>query len=184
MSPAAKQVRFHIFPVTGIVHEQKPQSFYTDVVDGVSSLVETVSDRLIPVVFYVSQVFLEAGVEDASRFANVEFGAFGAMSNVHDVLSLAVELFGDVHLQFQSLDADIGADEGHVLHFSWLQGVVPGVLVAGCPNFDCTSMSQMLVSRLYVVSDSRLKILAISMHACRRLQFNRMILHTRIVEGW
>ena len=35
-----------------------------------------VSDRLVPVVFYVSQVFLEAGVEGASRFANVEFGAF------------------------------------------------------------------------------------------------------------
>ena len=42
-SPAAKlvnQVGFHIFLVTGIVREQKPQSFYTDVMDGVSSLVE------------------------------------------------------------------------------------------------------------------------------------------------
>ena len=48
-SPAAKlvnQVGFHILPVTGIVREQKPQSFYTDVMDGVSSLVEMVSDRL------------------------------------------------------------------------------------------------------------------------------------------
>ena len=44
--------------------------------------------------FYVSQVFLEAGVEGASRFADVEFGAFGAMNNVHDVVRLAVELFG------------------------------------------------------------------------------------------
>ena len=35
-SPAAKlvnQVGFHIFPVTGIVREQKPRSFYTDVMD-------------------------------------------------------------------------------------------------------------------------------------------------------
>ena len=37
--------------------------FYTDVVDGVSTLVEMVSDRLVSVVFYVSQVFLEADVE-------------------------------------------------------------------------------------------------------------------------
>ena len=42
------------FPVTGIVREQKPQSFYTDVMDGASSLVEMVSDRLVSVVFYVS----------------------------------------------------------------------------------------------------------------------------------
>ena len=32
-------------------------------------------------------MFLEAGVEGASRFADVEFGAFGAMNNVHDVTS-------------------------------------------------------------------------------------------------
>ena len=73
-SPAAKlvnQVGFHIFPVTGIVREQRPQSFYTDVMDGVSSLVEMVSDRLVSVVFYVSQVFLEADVEGESRFADV-----------------------------------------------------------------------------------------------------------------
>ena len=88
------QVGFHIFPVTGIVREQKPQSFYTDVMDGVSSLVEMVSYRLVSVVFYVIQVFLEAGVEGASRFADVEFGAFRAMNNVHDVVRLAVELFG------------------------------------------------------------------------------------------
>ena len=56
---------FLIFPVTGIVREHKPQSFYTDVMDGVPSLVEIVSDRLVSVVFYVSQVFLEAGVEGA-----------------------------------------------------------------------------------------------------------------------
>ena len=72
---------FHIFPVTGIVREQKSQFFYTDVMDGVSSLVEMVSDRLVSVVFNVSQVFLEAGVEGASRFADVEFGAFGTKRN-------------------------------------------------------------------------------------------------------
>ena len=97
-------MRFHIFPITGIVPEQKPQSFYTDVVDGVSTLVEMVSDSLVPLVFYVS---LEAGVAGASRFADVEFGA---MNNVHDVVRLAVELFGDVHLGFRSFDADIGTD--------------------------------------------------------------------------
>ena len=78
--------------------------------DGVSSLVEMVSNRLVSVVVYVSQVFLEAGVEGASRFADVEFGAFGAMDNVNDVVRLAVELFGDIHLGFRSFDADVGAD--------------------------------------------------------------------------
>ena len=126
------QVGFHIFPVTGIVREQKPKSFYTDVMDGVSSVAEMVSDRLVFVVFYVSQVFLEAGVEDASRFADVEFGAFGAfgkMNNVHNNVRLAVELFGDVHLGFRSLDADFGAHEGARFAFllvarsgSWCSG--------------------------------------------------------------
>ena len=76
-SPAAKlvnQVGFHIFSVTGIVREQKPQSFYTDVVDGVSSLVEMVSDRLVSVVFHVSQVFLEAGVEGCVPFRRCRVG--------------------------------------------------------------------------------------------------------------
>ena len=72
----------------------------------------------------------------------------------------------------------------HILHFSRLQGVVPGVLVAGCRSFDRTSMSRMLVSRLYAFNGGQLKILATSVRACRRLQFDRMILRTRIVEGW
>ena len=58
LAKLVNQVGFHIFPVTGIVREQKPQSFYTDAVNGVSSLVEIVSDRLVSVVFYVSLVFL------------------------------------------------------------------------------------------------------------------------------
>ena len=120
-SPAARlvsQVGFHIFPVTGIVREQKPQSFYTDVMNGVSSLVEMVSDRLVSVVFHVSQVFLGAGVEGVSRFADVEFGACGAMNNVHDVVRLAVELFGDVHLGFGPLMLTLVQMKGHILHFS------------------------------------------------------------------
>ena len=39
--------------------------------------------------------------------------------------------------------------KGHVLHFSWLQGVVPDLLVAGCRSFDRTNMSRILVSRVY-----------------------------------
>ena len=74
--------------------------------------------------------------------------------------------------------------KGHVLHFSWLQGVVPGVPVAGCRSFHRTNMSRILVSRLYAISGGRLKILATSVRACRRLQFDRKILRTRIVEGW
>ena len=44
--------------------------------------------------------------------------------------------------------------KGHVLHFPWLHRVVPGVLVAGCHSLDCTSMSQMFMSSLYVISGS------------------------------
>ena len=130
-SPAAKlvnQVGFHIFPVTVIVHEQKPQSFYMDVMDGVSSWLKWLETSL-SLVFYVSQVFLEAGVEGASRFADVEFGAFGAMNNVHDVVHLAVELFGDVYVGFRSLDDDVDADDGARFAFllvsrsgSWCSG--------------------------------------------------------------
>ena len=134
-------------------------------------------------VFYVSQVFLEAGVEGVSHFADVEFGALDAMNNVHDVVCLAVELFGDVHLGFLSLDADVDADEGAVLHFSWLQGVIPGVLVAGCRSFDRTNMSRILASRLYAISGGRLKILATSVRACRRLQFDRMILMINVDDN-
>ena len=61
-------------------------SVNTDVVDGVSRLVGTVGNRFVPVVFYVSQVFFEAGLKGASSFAEVEFGAFDA----HDVVRLAV----------------------------------------------------------------------------------------------
>ena len=118
------------------------------------------------------------GVKGASSFADVEFGAFGAMNNVHDVVRLAVELLGDVHLDFGPLMLTLVQMKGHVLHFSWLQGVVPGVLAAGCRSFERTNMSRILVSR------GRLKILATSVRACRRLQFDRMILRTRIVEGW
>ena len=63
-------MRFHIFPITGIVPEQKPQSFYTDVVDGVSSLVEMFSNRLGPGVFYVSQMFIEAGATLSTKLDN------------------------------------------------------------------------------------------------------------------
>ena len=113
---------FQNFPVTGIVREQMPQSFYTNVMDGVPSLVEMVSDRLVSVVFYVSQVFLEPGVEGTSRFADVEFGAFGATNNRHDVVRLAVELFRDAHLGFRSLHADVGADEGARFAFLLVAG--------------------------------------------------------------
>ena len=158
-------MRFHIFSVTGIVREQKPQSFYTDVMDGVSSLVEMVSDRLVSVVFYDSQVFLEAGVEGASPFADAEFGASGAVNNVHDVVRLPVELFVMFIMDFGPLMLTLVHMKGHVSHFSWLQGVVPGVLAAGCRSFDRTNMSRILVSHLYAISGGGLKIFATSVRA-------------------
>ena len=49
-------------------------------------------------VFYVSQVFFEAGVEGSSRFADVEFGTFGSTNNVLDVVRLTVELLSLIHI--------------------------------------------------------------------------------------
>ena len=63
-------------------------------------------------------------------------------------------------LDFGPLMLTLVQMKGHVLHFSWLQGVVPGVVVAGCRSFDRTNMSRILVSRLYAISGGRLKILA------------------------
>ena len=80
-------------------------------------------------------------------------------------------------LVLRSLDADVGADEG--ARFAFLL-----VLVAGCRSFDRTNMSRILVSRLYAISGGWLKILATSVRACKRLQFDKMILRARIVEGW
>ena len=57
-------------------------------------------------------MFLEAGVESAFRFVDVEYSAFDAMNNVHDVVRLAIKLFGDVHYGCRSLDTDVAADEG------------------------------------------------------------------------
>ena len=48
-------------------------AFYTDVVDGVSSLVEMVGNTFVPVVVSVSQVLFGAGVKVASRFADNGF---------------------------------------------------------------------------------------------------------------
>ena len=46
--------------------------------------------------FMAARFSSKAGVESASCFADVEFGAFGAMHNIHDVVRLAIELFGYV----------------------------------------------------------------------------------------
>ena len=91
---------FHVFSVISVVFnfKQKPQSFHADVVNRMPGLVEVVGDRFVPVVLDVSQVFLKMGVKLASSFADVEFGAFSAMDDVHDVVCQAIELFGDVHL--------------------------------------------------------------------------------------
>ena len=45
-------------------------------------------------------------------------------------------------------------------------------------------MSRMFESFLYAISGGWLKISATSVGAFRKLQFFRMILRTRIVEGW
>ena len=106
------------------------------------------------------------------------------MNNAHNVVCLAVNSLVMFTLDFGTWMLTSVQMKWHILHFSWLQGVVPGVLVAGCCSFDHTYMSWILVSCLYAISGGQLKILATSVRACRRLQFDRRILCTEIVKGW
>ena len=62
-----------------------------NVVDGVVSLVEVISNRFVSPVFNVRKVFFEVGVPGASSFTDVELCAFGAMNDVYSVVRQAVE---------------------------------------------------------------------------------------------
>ena len=80
--------------VISVIHtvcKEKPQSFYVNVVDGVVSLAEVISNRLVSPVFNVRKVFLEVGVPCASSFTDVELCAFGAMNDVYSVVRQAAE---------------------------------------------------------------------------------------------
>ena len=80
-----------------------------------TGLVEAGGDQFVPVVFDVSQVFLEAGARGTSIFADVKFGA---MYDVHAVVRQAVELLGGAHLRFRPLDFRSSEDEW-ILSASW-----------------------------------------------------------------
>ena len=105
------QVWFHVFSVTHAVGQEKPQSFYMNVVDGVASLVEVISNRFVSLVFNISKVFFEAGVKGVSSFTNVELSAFGTMNGIYSVVCQAVELLCDVHLGLRASNVGAGADE-------------------------------------------------------------------------
>ena len=53
------------------VCKEKSQSFYANVVDGVASLAEVISNRFVSPVFNVRKVFFEAGVKGAYSFTEV-----------------------------------------------------------------------------------------------------------------
>ena len=57
------------------VCKEKPQYFYANVVDGVASLVEVISNRFVSAVFNVHKVLSETGVKGASSFTDVELSA-------------------------------------------------------------------------------------------------------------
>ena len=50
--------------------------------------------------------------------------------------------------------------KGHILHLSWLHGVVSSVLLIVGRSLDRKSMSRIFVPRLYAISGGWLKILA------------------------
>ena len=82
-----------------------------NVVDGVVSLAEVISNRFVSPVFNVCKVLYEAGVKDASTFTDVELSAFGAVNDVYSVVRQAVELLRDVHLGLRDSNVGVGADE-------------------------------------------------------------------------
>ena len=77
-----------------------------NVVDGVVSLAEVISNRFVSPVFNVCKVLYEAGVKDASTFTDVELSAFGAVNDVYSVV-----LLRDVHLGLRDSNVGVGADE-------------------------------------------------------------------------
>ena len=64
-------------------------------------------------------MFFEAGIECTSCIADVEFGAFSTTNHIYDVITLAIEIFGNIHGAFRSLVQIMG-------HLFWLpHGVDP-----------------------------------------------------------
>ena len=58
-----------------------------DIMNGVTSLGEMVGNRFIPVVFF------EAGIKCTTCFTDAEFGTFSTTNHIHNVISLAIEMF-------------------------------------------------------------------------------------------
>ena len=54
-----------------------------NVVDGVASLAEVISNKFVSPVFDVHTVFFDAGVKGASSFTDAELSASGAMNDVY-----------------------------------------------------------------------------------------------------
>ena len=57
------------------VCKEKPLSFYANVVDGVVSLAEAISNRFVSAVFNIHKVLSETGVKGAFSFTDVELSA-------------------------------------------------------------------------------------------------------------
>ena len=56
-------------------------------------------------------MFYKVGIEGMSCFTDVEFGAFSTRNHIYNVISLAVEMFCNIHGAFRSLDLDRRIDE-------------------------------------------------------------------------
>ena len=82
-----------------------------NVVDGLVSLVDSISNRFVSLVFSVCKVSFEAGVKGASSFTDAKLSTFGAMNDVYNVVHQAVELLHDVHLGLRASNVGVGADK-------------------------------------------------------------------------
>ena len=82
-----------------------------NVVDGVVSVVEVISNWFVSPGFNVCKVFFEVGVKGVSSFTSAELSVFGAMNDVCSVVCQAVDLLHDVHLGLKASNIGVGADE-------------------------------------------------------------------------
>ena len=166
------QVWFHVFCVFHAVCEEKPQSLYVKVVDGVASLVEVITTGLSLQCLMSARCSLKwvRRVRPVSqcRVERIWYNKW----HIYSVVRQAVELFCDVHLGVWTRNVDVGADERTCPHFAWWHGIVPGILMADWHGLRSHQ-------HLYAISGSWLKIFAALVHDCKRLQLDWMILCTQ-----
>ena len=143
------QVWFHVFCVFHAVCEEKSQSLYVKVVDGVANLVEVITTGLSLQCLMSARCSLKRVSRVRPVWPTQSWAHSGAMNDVCNVVRQTVELFRDVHLWLRAMPVTLVLVQMK-WHFVWLHGVVPGALVAGWRSLDVTDVGVAFVLRSMV----------------------------------